>query len=213
MIAVLGVAQGRVRRVVGSVERELLVTGIGGQGVQLAAQVLAQAATSEGRSVQLFGSYGGMMRGGNTEATVIVADGPIEAPPTISSAWSAILMHHEFSPHTLERLQPGGVALVNSTVFDHDFDRSPFTVVDVPAAAIALELGNVMAASMVMAGAYLAVTGLVAADAAVEAMRQSLPSYRQQHADGNERAIRQGVAFIEQAGRSLAAPAWQEVTV
>ena len=50
-------------------ERELLLTGIGGQGVQLAAQVLARAAIAEGRSVQMFGSYGGMMRGGNTEAT------------------------------------------------------------------------------------------------------------------------------------------------
>ena len=65
-------------------ERELLLTGIGGQGVQLAAQVLARAAIAEGREVQMFGSYGGMMRGGNTEATVVVADGPIEAPPTVA---------------------------------------------------------------------------------------------------------------------------------
>ena len=32
-------------------ERELLITGIGGQGVQLAAQVLARGATLEGRDV------------------------------------------------------------------------------------------------------------------------------------------------------------------
>jgi Pyruvate/2-oxoacid:ferredoxin oxidoreductase gamma subunit len=174
------------------VERELLVTGIGGQGVQLAATVLAHAAMAEGRTVQLFGSYGGMMRGGNTEATVVVADGPIEAPPTISAAWSAILMHHEFSERTVHRLRPGGVALVNSTVFDGDFDRSPYTVVDIPAAAIALELGNVMAASMVMAGAYVAVTGLVELPALLAAARQALPSYRAQHAELNDRAIEAG---------------------
>jgi Pyruvate/2-oxoacid:ferredoxin oxidoreductase gamma subunit len=34
------------------VERELLLTGIGGQGIQLAAQVLARAAIAEERSVQ-----------------------------------------------------------------------------------------------------------------------------------------------------------------
>jgi Pyruvate/2-oxoacid:ferredoxin oxidoreductase gamma subunit len=186
------------------VERELLVTGIGGQGVQLAAHVLAHAAMSEGRTVQIFGSYGGMMRGGNTEATVVIADGPIEAPPTISSAWSAILMHHEFSEHTLECLEPGGVALVNSTVFDHDFDRSPYTVVDIPAAAMALELGNVMAASMVMAGAYVAVTGLVAMSALLAVARHALPSYRAQHAELNERALEAGFSY---APRS-AAPAW-----
>ena len=65
------------------VERELLVTGIGGQGIQLAALVIARAALAEGREVQLFGSYGGMMRGGNTEATLVVADGPVESPPTV----------------------------------------------------------------------------------------------------------------------------------
>ena len=62
-------------------ERELLITGIGGQGVQLAAQVIAKAATLEGRDVMFFGIYGGMMRGGNTDSTVVVADSPITAPP------------------------------------------------------------------------------------------------------------------------------------
>lgn len=77
-------------------ERQLLITGIGGQGVQLAAQVIASAVIAEGRQVQLFGSYGGMMRGGNTDATLVFADGPIEAPPTISRTWSAIVMHGEY---------------------------------------------------------------------------------------------------------------------
>ena len=144
------------------------MTGIGGQGVQLAATVLAQAAVAEGRTVQLFGSYGGMMRGGNTEATVVVADGPVESPPTVSAAWSAIVMHHEFSEPRPAGLGPGGVALVNSTVFEPRVGGRGRaggarlgTVVEIPAAAIALELGNVMAASMVMVGAYVAVTGLV----------------------------------------------------
>ena len=57
-------------------ERELLFTGIGGQGVQLAAQVIARAAIAEGKEVQLFGSYGGMMRGGDTLATLVIGDTP-----------------------------------------------------------------------------------------------------------------------------------------
>jgi len=78
------------------VERELLITGIGGQGVQLAAQVIARAAALEGRSVMLLGLYGGMMRGGNTDSTVVVGEGPIEAPPVVPKAWSAIAMHDEY---------------------------------------------------------------------------------------------------------------------
>jgi 2-oxoacid:acceptor oxidoreductase gamma subunit (pyruvate/2-ketoisovalerate family) len=186
------------------VEREIVVSGIGGQGVQLAATVLAHAAVAEGRTVQVFGSYGGMMRGGNTEATVVVADGPVEAPPTISAAWSVILMHHEFSDHALSCLRPGSLALVNSTVFDRDVDRTLYTVVDIPAAAIALDLGNVMVASMVMAGAYVAVTGLVGMPALLEAARHALPSYRAQHAELNGRALEAGY----RAAPHARAPAW-----
>jgi Pyruvate/2-oxoacid:ferredoxin oxidoreductase gamma subunit len=62
-------------------ERTLLMTGIGGQGIQLAAQVLVRAALAEGREVQLFGSYGGMMRGGNTEAAIVVGTGPSSRLP------------------------------------------------------------------------------------------------------------------------------------
>ena len=84
-------------------ERELLMTGIGGQGVQLAAQLIAKTATRFGRYAQLFGSYGGMMRGGNTDATLVIADGPIESPPTLSSAWSAIAMHPEHAAPVVRR--------------------------------------------------------------------------------------------------------------
>src|SRR5438876_8957303 len=159
------------------------MSGIGGQGVQLASQVLARAALAEGREVQLFGSYGGMMRGGNTEAILVVADGPVQSPPTVGSAWSAIVMHHDYSRPTFERLRPDSVLMVNSTVFDGPIDRDAYTVVDVPATDLAVGLGNIMTASMVMVGAYSAVTGLVGIDALVDAVSAALPSYRAKHAE------------------------------
>ncbi|MCJ7438856.1 MAG: hypothetical protein MUP97_13980, partial [Acidimicrobiia bacterium] len=50
-------------------------------------------------------------------------------------------------------------------------------------------------------------TGLVGLDALVEAMRESVPSYRQQHVDANERTIRAGWEAVP-AG---AHPAWEPV--
>jgi Pyruvate/2-oxoacid:ferredoxin oxidoreductase gamma subunit len=142
--------------------------------------------------VQLFGSYGGMMRGGNTEATLVVADGPVEAPPTVGSAWSAIVMHHDYSESTLTRLRPGSVVMLNSTVFEAAFDREPYVVVDVPATDLAVGLGNILTASMVMTGAYAAVTGLVTLDALVDAVPGALPPYRVRHAGLNQDALRAG---------------------
>lgn len=187
-------------------ERELVMTGIGGQGIQLAAQILAKAALIEGREVQLFGSYGGMMRGGNTEATLVFADGAIEAPPTVGHSWSGILMHHDYSEPTIARLRPGSVVFLNTTVFEGDLDRSPYVMVEVPATDIAVEVGNIMTASMVMIGAYAGATDLVTLDSMATAVADSLPSYRAQHVALNVAALQAG---FDAAPRRLA-PAWQE---
>src|SRR3954452_12374762 len=91
------------------VEREILITGIGGQGVQLCAQVLARAATLEHREVMYLGLYGGMMRGGNTDSTVVVADQAILAPPVVSRAWAAIAMHDDYWAPVEAKLRPGSL--------------------------------------------------------------------------------------------------------
>lgn len=183
----------RPTRVLGGMsERELVLSGIGGQGIQLAAQVVARAAIAEGKQVQLFGSYGGMMRGGNTEATVVVGDGPIEAPPTVGTTWSAILMHHDYVEPTLARLRPGTIVLRNTTVYEGDVDVEGIELVDVPATGLAVGVGNIMTASMVMTGAYARCTGLVGLASLETAVAESLPSYRTKHVELNVTALRAG---------------------
>jgi Pyruvate/2-oxoacid:ferredoxin oxidoreductase gamma subunit len=191
-------------------EYELLLTGIGGQGVQLGAQVVARAATREGREVMFFGIYGGMMRGGNTDSTVVVADAPITAPPVVSRAWSAIAMHDEFWAPIEPKLRPGGLVLVNDSTFTHEI-TAPVTVVRLPATEIAAQVGNPMGGTMVMAGAYSALTGLVALESLVDGMRESIPAYRRQHIESNERALRAG---FDAAPTGTGAPrAWETTGV
>ena len=186
-------------------ERELLITGIGGQGVQLAAQVLARAATLEGRNVMYFGIYGGMMRGGNTDSTVVVADAPIEAPPVVSHAWSAIAMHDEFWPPIEPKLRRGGLVLVNDATFTQEI-AADVVVQRVRATETAAELGNPLGGSMVMLGAYASATAIVDIDSLVAGMAASIPPYRTQHIAANEQAIRAGAELLPRAS----VPAWEE---
>lgn len=189
-------------------EYELLLTGIGGQGVQLGAQVVARAATREGREVMFFGIYGGMMRGGNTDSTVVVADAPITAPPVVARSWSAIALHDEFWAPLEPKLRPGGLVLVNDSTFTHEI-AAPVTVVRLPATELAADVGNPMGGTMVMVGAYSALTGLVSLDALVAGMVDSVPAYRRQHVAANERALRAG---YDAAPAGSGAPrAWQGV--
>ncbi|MGH8921432.1 MAG: 2-oxoacid:acceptor oxidoreductase family protein, partial [Actinomycetes bacterium] len=120
------------------VQVEVLLTGIGGQGVQLAAKALAAAANDEGRDVMLSAHFGGEMRGGLTEASVAVADERLTCVPILPSAWSAYVMHAEFWPVVAERLRPGGVVVANSSVVgDGLSDAEGPRVFMVPAGALA----------------------------------------------------------------------------
>jgi len=183
----------------------VLLTGIGGQGIQLAAQVLAEAALDEGRDVQLFGAYGGMMRGGSTEATLVVSDGSIEAPPTVGSAWAALVMHHDYAEPVLHRVRSGGVVLVNTSVWDGPTDRERFEVVGVRATDEAVEVGNVLTAAMVMLGALAVLSGLVSLDALGRAVTRCVPPYRRQHVEANTRALAAGARTVP-AGKFEAWP-------
>lgn len=173
-------------------EHELLMTGIGGQGVQLASQVLARAALSQGLHVQLFGSYEGMMRGGSTQATLVLSDGPVESPPTVHQAASAMVLHHEHAAAVLSAVRPGGLVLVNSTVVEGPAGGPDVTVVAVPATDLAIEAGHVMASSMVMAGAFAARTRLLDLESLRGAVEASLPPYRRRHIELNRQALDRG---------------------
>jgi Pyruvate/2-oxoacid:ferredoxin oxidoreductase gamma subunit len=170
----------------------VLLTGIGGQGIQLAARTLALAAVRDGREVMVFGVYGGVMRGGNTDATVVVGDGPLWTPPTVDEAWSAIAMHHAYWPDVRDRLRPGGVAVLDTSIFRGEPGLADRAAVGLAATTIATDLGNPMGGSMVALGAFAAATGLVSLDALLAAAAEVLPPYRASHAAANATCLQAG---------------------
>jgi 2-oxoglutarate ferredoxin oxidoreductase subunit gamma len=190
-------------------EREVLFTGVGGQGVQIASKALAMAAIAEGFEVLLLPRYGGGMRGGMTNATLTVGDGAIRALPVVTSAWSAFVMDPAYWETIRPNLAQGAVVVVNSTVFDLTVEVPGAQVFRVPAKDIAVGMGIPMSAGFVMLGAFVAVTGIVAVDSAIGAMRQLVPPYRTQHLEANEKAIRAGAEAVP----AKAAPAWPGVEV
>ena len=174
-------------------EREVVITGIGGQGIQLMAKVLAQAANRAGKRVMLFGIYGGMMRGGSSESTVVISDAEIQAPPIIPQTWSVLAMHPMGLQELAKKLRPGGVLCMNSTLVTK-VPRDDVLVISVPATKMAEAAGNIMGAGMIALGAFCAATQLVEHDALVVAMRDSLPPHRQHLAEKNVELLNIGQA-------------------
>jgi 2-oxoglutarate ferredoxin oxidoreductase subunit gamma len=175
-------------------EREVIVTGIGGQGIQLLAKTLALAATREGRYAMLSADYGGEMRGGPSKASVVIGDEPLQALPVLPSAWSAILAHHRHADAALARVRPGGPVVVNTRLVDAAELRSDLEYHPIDAVSVAEAAGAPQAVGFVLLGAYNGIARLVRVESLVDAMEELLPAYRRQHAPANARAIMAGAS-------------------
>jgi len=185
----------------------MLFTGIGGQGIQLMAKILAEAAVREGRYAMLFAVYGGMMRGGPSEATVVLGDAPIEAPPIIPHCWAMLAMHPQGLAELARKLRPGGLLFADETLV-RAAPRDDVRAIGLPATRLAEQAGNIAGAAMVALGAFVAATGLVPFARLVEVMRDALPAHRRQRAEENARLLELGAAHMRPRGAvSLTPPA------
>ncbi len=173
-------------------EHEMMLTGIGGQSVQLAAQVLARACVLDDRQVTYLGTYGGTMRGGNTDATLIVSDRPVSTPPMVSELAGALAMHHQFYAPLREKLRDDALVVINESLFQGEAARGGQRVFAIPATRMASEVGSPLAASMVLVASYARITELASLESLVAGMREAIPSYRRQHLESNEKALRMG---------------------
>ncbi|WP_375397328.1 2-oxoacid:acceptor oxidoreductase family protein [uncultured Sphingomonas sp.] len=187
-------------------EREILFSGIGGQGIQLAARSLAVAAMRERRRVLMFGTYGGAMRGGDTDATIVIGVDSLVTPPVIDHAWAGLAMHPKGWPAMAAKLRPGGLVIVNTSVFE---ETVTYDGIVLPLAATAIAAGADMpqAGAMIALGAFAAATGIVALATLLEIAEEVLPPYRQQFAEPNRLAL----ALGHQAVTDLRCAAWSRL--
>lgn len=178
-------------------EREAVLVGIGGQGVQLVANVLARAAVLEGRHVSVMSVFGGEMRGGKTVNTVVFGDGPLEVPPLVSRTWSAIEMHPRYWDEVGGKLTADGFVLYNENLCGKEHEGKTYRKIPVAATEIAKSLGSESLAAMVIAAAYARLTGVAGLEAANQAMRELVPPYRKERITENERALETGFRLFQ----------------
>jgi Pyruvate/2-oxoacid:ferredoxin oxidoreductase gamma subunit len=186
-------------------ERAVVMTGIGGQGIQLIAKLLAQAGIAEGRQVMTFGIFGGMIRGGSSEATVVIADHEIVTPPIVPRVWAVLAMHPEGLPKLAPKVDADGVLVANTNLVTKLPAWNGVRVVSVPATDLAKEIGQPLGASMIALGALAAATGLVGVGSLGAALADVLPPHRRQHAEANRRCVVRGAGHV---GRDAARDAW-----
>ncbi|MBI3244535.1 MAG: 2-oxoacid:acceptor oxidoreductase family protein [Chloroflexi bacterium] len=179
-------------------QTEIIISGFGGQGALFAGQLLAYAAMDEGKHVTWIPSYGPEMRGGTAHCTVIISDDEIGSPLVRNPA-AVIAMNMPSLDKYESLVAPGGVLVINSSLTAHAAARTDIHVIEVPANAIAEELGSATrsVANLVLAGAMLAATNALPLEAVEQALEAHLPERHRKLLGANREALRRGAALAE----------------
>jgi len=176
----------------GAVRSEIRLAGSGGQGIIMAAIVLAEAAgVHEGKQVSQTQSYGPEARGGTCKAEVVISDVAIDYPKVSSPDF--LLAMNQASVNTyFGDLKPTGLLVVDSTLVS----KVPTAkIVAIPFTKIAREeFGTELVANMVALGALARLSNAVSQESLEEAVITRAPPGT---GELNLKALRAGVKAAE----------------
>jgi len=136
--------------------RRTVFSGFGGQGLMFIGKLFAGMALEKAEHVTFIPSYGAEVRGGTSNCQITLASSEI-ASPIVEEADAMILMNQPSVDRFLPLLSENGTAFVNTSMAELPSDDR---IVGIPATDLAHEAGNVLAANIVMFGAYLRREGL-----------------------------------------------------
>jgi len=154
--------------------QEIVLAGMGGQGVMVIGQLLAHAALIEDLNVVWFPSYGAETRGGSAECTVTISDKEIGSPVTSTPDY-LIALTQIMLDKFVATVKPGGTIFVNTSLAAVPTSRPDCTIIEVKATDIAEQVGSMMAANMVMLGAFIGLAKPVKLESVKQAMLEVLP--------------------------------------
>jgi 2-oxoglutarate ferredoxin oxidoreductase subunit gamma len=154
---------------------EILVGGVGGQGVVLSGILLGSAATLfEGKKAVQTQSYSSELRGGSTRAEVIISEEPVTDPQVRKPDILIALAEDALSKY-INRIKSKGLLVIDSDLVK-GAKPGDYEILAIPATSIAdKEMGNIVVANLVVLGALVRKTGLLSVEAMEKAIEVSVP--------------------------------------
>ena len=169
---------------------ELIIAGLGGQGIILAGSLLAQAAIVEDKEVSGLPSYSGEVRGGASAYSLIISAEEITSPIAIELT-TLIAMNPSSLVRYESLIRAGGLLLVNSSLIYDKPVRQDLEIINIAATQIANTLGDTRVANMIIIGVYITKTKIVTMNSlfiALEYFKKDTPL--------NKKALEEGAKLI-----------------
>ena len=152
---------------------EVRISGLGGQGVVLAGEILGRAAVYDGKYAVQTQSYGAEARGSAAKSEVIISDKKIGFPKVRKCDILVTMSQNALNKH-LDDLKENGILLVYRDKVK-EVPKVEAKVFSVPATRIAeTELKSRIYANAIMLGALTKITGIVSEEAVKKAIVDSV---------------------------------------
>lgn len=170
---------------------ELRIAGTGGQGLILAAKMLADALMGSGRVVAQSQTYEPTSRGGYCNADLVIGDGELDYPLATSLDALVLLDQLAVAP-SWPLLEPDAWVLADARLCPKLPSSSP-RIFSLPITRTAIDLGSERIANMVALGALAALTGVCERDRLEASVRAETP---RNFVDLNLDALAAGYAMV-----------------
>jgi 2-oxoglutarate ferredoxin oxidoreductase subunit beta len=154
---------------------EIRLAGAGGQGIILAAIVLAEAAgLYEGKKVVQTQSYGVEARGGASRADVIISEEDIVFPE-VTNPDILLAMNKESMDKFIGSLNEQGILIYNSSYVKEIPPLGKVETCGIPLTGIARDVGGEIVSNMVALGSLLGLSNLLSKSSLKEAIVKRSP--------------------------------------
>ena len=172
---------------------EVRISGLGGQGVVLAGEILGRAAVYDGKYAVQTQSYGAEARGSAAKSEVIISNKKIGFPKIRKCDILITMSQNALNKH-LDDLKENGILLVDRDKIK-DVPKVKAKVFSIPATRIAdIELKSRIYANAIMLGALTKITGIVSEEAVKKAI---VDSVSEETKETNLEGFGKGLGLVE----------------
>ena len=177
-------------------QKEIIISGFGGQGVLSMGKILAYSGLMEDKEVTWMPAYGPEQRGGTCNVTVIVSDDRVSSP--ILSKYDVAIVLNQPSLDKFEpKLKPGGILIYDGFGVINPPTRKDIEVYRIDAVGKAAELKNSKVFNMIVLGGLLKVCPVVTLNGLEKALYKTLPERHHKLIPLNMQAVGEGAKIIE----------------
>jgi len=180
-----------------SVKRQFRFTGVGGQGIISAGEILCEAMIRSGLHSATSLAMNSQVRGGPTSRDVLCDKKEINYPYAINGEIEFMLSVADSSYQIYKKgVTPGGIIVIDpNLVHASSDDRKTWKILEIPIVEIAKkEIGNIAAQSSIALGIAVSITKCVKEEILLQSITEMVPK---KSIPANIKAFKLGIEYAE----------------